>query len=159
MWRIVGIASAGECKGVDRAIKALDLQDRRENRMRRNRRERCGTSWSDSGHQYRTPSRDAFADQNFDAALRLIGLPEDELRKVRTDEGYRSMPHLGSAEGLCVNARGLLELEGRLLRNTQSHASPDDVEAAHLPQPFDQRLPVETPRRIKTLGKILEFPF
>jgi alpha-glucosidase len=34
------------------------------------------------------------------------------------------MPHLSSAEGFCMDARGLLELERSFLRNAQPHAPP-----------------------------------
>ncbi len=58
----------------------------------------------------------------------LVGLGEDQHREAFLHQGHRAVQHLGGAEGLGVQAAGLLELQGRLLGDAEADAASQHIE-------------------------------
>src|SRR3954447_23779481 len=131
----VGIMSPVASKRVGHPVKGLDLKNGSERRVRRARHMQSGRVVSPRHHhRCALPTEPPRRFQH--ARIACVLRAEEEHWKILANEFVRTVQHLGTAVGFCVNPAGLLQLVGCFLRDTQVQPARHGVEMIGGPEPF-----------------------
>ncbi len=109
-----------------------------------------------AGQQHRPAPQGEFGGQGLCALAGLVVLGQGQHREVAADQGHGAVAHLGGAEGLGVQAAGLLELQRRFLGRAQADAAADHIQAARVLQRLQRRAPVQAPGPLHLAGQDLQ---